>query len=183
MKTNTKTNLKRTIILTVGGLLFISALATGIFSVGNRINFIHTAQAQEETESELLPQSHKHFRCRNATLEGRYAVIGNGFAAPPPNPLLPFATVSLITLDGAGNLTNKVTRSNNGVISRGVDNGTYTVNADCTGTITITTPNPPFQLTFDLVVADLQGARQGKEFYFIATTPGGAVTSTAKRIQ
>jgi len=174
MKTNTKTNLKRTIILTVGGLMFIGLLTMGI----------STAQAQEETES-IFPQPQRHFRCSNETLAGRYAVIGDGFvtAGAPPAPLVPFATVSLMTLDGWGNLSNKVTRSINGQISRGVDSGTYTVNADCTGTITIATPNPPFQLTFDLVVADLQGARQGKEFYIIATTPGGVVTSTAKRIQ
>lgn len=85
----------------------------------------------------------------------------------------------MMTLDGAGNLTNKVTRSNNGQISRGIDSGTYTINADCTGTITISTPNPPFQLTFDLVVAQ----KHGEEFYFIATTSGGAVTTRAKRIQ
>lgn len=188
MQTNAKTKLKQ-ITLTISGLMFIGILAIGIFDTGNQINFIHTAQAQEETKQmqeeteSILLQSHRNFVCSNATLQGRFAVIGNGFAAPPPNPLLPFATVSLMTMDGAGNVTNKVTRSNNGQISRGLDSGTYNVNSDCTGTITIVTPNPPFQLTFDLVIADLQGAAQGKEFYFIATTPGGAVTASAKRIQ
>lgn len=181
MKTNATINLKRTTITAVGGLMLIALLTAGIFTAGNRLPFTSTAQAQAETEFTLL-QTPRSFICSNATLKGKYATIGDGFAAPPPNPLLPFATVTLMTMDGAGSLTNKVTRSNNGQISRGVDSGTYNINADCTGTITIMTPNPPFQLTFDLVVADLEGA-QGKEFYYIATTPGGAVTASAKRIQ
>src|SRR5215204_2763790 len=145
MKTNTKTNLKRTLLLAFSGLLFVGFLASAI----------HNAQAQVGIALDSMQSnSERQFVCDNETLEGRYAGIGNGFAAPPGNPLLPFASLSLMTLDGAGNLTHKVTRSNGGNISRGNDVGTYTVNADCTGTMTIATPNPPFQLTFDLVVAD-----------------------------
>ncbi len=183
MKINATTNLKRAITTTFGGLMFISLLAVGFFTVGNQANFVSSTQAQEETDFGIIQPQQRNYICSNATLKGRFAVLGDGFAAPPPNPLLPFATVSLMTMDGTGNLTNKVTRSNNGQISRGFDSGTYNVNSDCTGTITVVMPNPPFQLTFDLVVADLQGAAQGKEFYFIATTPGGAVTASAKRIQ
>lgn len=183
MKTSTTINLKRTISTTIGGLLLVGMTAAGIFFTGDLTPLQPRVEAQEEgqPESEAFSRE-KRVRCGNATLEGRYAVIGNGFAAPPPNPLLPFATISLMTLDGYGHLSNKVTRSNNGQISRSVDSGTYSVNADCTGTITVAVPNPPFQLTFDLVVSDLQGWH-GKEFYFIATTPGGAITTTAKRIQ
>ena len=170
MKTNT--NLKRFFFLTTSSLLLFSLLASGTFTV----------QAQTGFESKQSSAEREYF-CSIETLEGRYAVIGDGFAAPPPHTLLPFATVSLMTLDGEGNLTNKVTRSNNGFISRGLDVGTYAVNPDCTGTITIATPAPPFQLTFDLVIAEIQGAKHAREFYFIATTPGGAVTATAKRIQ
>jgi hypothetical protein len=42
--------------------------------------------------------------------------------------------------------------------------------------MTINIATPPFQLTFDLVVAD-----GGKEFVFIATTPS-VVTHEAKRL-
>jgi hypothetical protein len=179
-----KTNLKRIVTVTVSGLMISGLLAIGVSISGDWMSFVSTVEAQEETKSDSNQfSSDRYYKCSNATLEGRYANIGHGFAAPPPNPPLPFATVSLMTLDGAGNLTNKVTRSNNGQISRGVDSGTYTVNADCTGTLTIATPNPPFQLTFDLVVADLLGSEQGREFYFIATTPGGVITTAAKRIQ
>jgi hypothetical protein len=181
MKSNL--NLKQIATTTFGRMLILSLLAAGISIVGSLTAFNTVAQAQTEKDSqaEQSPEDASN-RCGIETLMGNYAVIGDGFAAPPPSTPLPFATLSLMTFDGSGNLTNKVTRSNNGNISRGVDSGTYTVNADCTGTMTITTPNPPFQLTFDLVIADMQW-RQGKEFYFIATTPGGAITASAKRIQ
>lgn len=180
----TTASLTRTVMVTVGGLMFIGLLTAGISPFGNRMNFIRTAQAQEESQSGPT-MSNQRFRCSNETLAGRYAVIGDGFVSggPPPAPLVPFATVSLMTMDGDGNLSNDVTRSINGQISRGVDYGTYTVNADCTGTMTISTPTAPFPLTFDIVVANLRGAQRDSEFYFIATNPGGAVASTAKRIK
>jgi hypothetical protein len=82
-----------------------------------------------------------------------------------------------MTFDGSGNLTNAVTTSANGVISSSVNSGTYSVNEDCTGEMTINIPAPPFQLNFDLVIAD-----KGKEFYTISTTPS-VVTVGGKRVQ
>lgn len=174
------TNLKKFATIIFGKILFTGLLAAGIFTVISLTAFQTAAQEEKEFERESSSFGGL-FRCGTGTLMGKYAVISNGFAAPPPAPPLPFGSVSLMVMDGNGSLTNKVTRSNNGNISRGTDTGTYTVNSDCTGTITIATPNPPFQLTFDLVVADVSW-RQGREFYFIATTPGGVVTATAKRI-
>jgi hypothetical protein len=81
-----------------------------------------------------------------------------------------------MTLDGAGTLSNDVTVSTNGGISRNVDPGTYTVNEDCKGNMSINIAVPPFVLNFDLVVAD-----GGKEFELIATTPS-VVTIGAKRL-
>jgi hypothetical protein len=126
----------------------------------------------------------KRFNCTNATLHGKYAVIGGGFVpgGAPPAPLVPFANVSLMTLDGAGNFSDRITFSANGQIIQTVQSGTYTVNADCTGEMIRFLPEPPFQLAFDLVVAAAQGEEEGTEFYSIGTTPGGVNTSTAKRI-
>ncbi len=91
--------------------------------------------------------------------------------------MVPFATVGIMTLDVFGNLSNAVTVSNNGMIMSNIDSGTYTVNADCRGTMTIMIPAPPFQLNFNLVVAD-----RGKEFYLISTTPS-VVTVGGKRVE
>lgn len=176
MKTTVST--KRVFKTTVGALMFAVLLMGGASLVGNRLDVTRTAQARGATKTaQASPQGQYH--CSNETLAGRYAVKGGGFVrfGPPTAPMVPFATVSLVTMDGAGGLSNQITRSINGTISSEVVPGSYTVNADCTGTMTIGS------LTFDLVVADLQGAGQGKEFYFIATTNGGVVTSSAKRIQ
>lgn len=180
MQTNTKSNLKQKVILTVGGLIFIGLLAAGISTFGNRMNFVSTAQAQEEIKSnaERFPFP-RHFRCSNATLTGRYATRGDGFipGGPPPAPFVPFATVSMMTFDGYGHLSNDVTTSTNGAINSSVNPGTYTVDADCTGTMTIMIPASPFQLSFNLVIAD-----SGEEFNLIATTPS-VVTVGGKRLQ
>ena len=176
MKTTVR--LKRAVTTTIGALMFAALLTGGASLLGNRLDLTRSAQAAGATEP-APAAAQRQYQCSNETLAGRYAGRGGGFVrfGGPTAPMVPFATVSLMTLDGAGGLSNQVTRSINGTISSGVDPGTYNVNADCTGTMTIGT------LTFDLVVADLQGAGQGREFYFIATTPGGVVTSSAKRIQ
>lgn len=136
--------------------------------------------AQGPEKSEIRP-----FVCTNASLYGQYAVIGHGTApaGPPPTPAGPFATVSLMTIDGLGALTNKVTRSIAGNISRGTDTGSYTINSDCTGTMTLVTPTAPFPLTFDVVISDIRGIEWADEFYFIATSPGGTIAASAKRLR
>jgi uncharacterized protein YdeI (BOF family) len=153
---------------TVCGVVFISLLVLSIFATGNQAGLTENVHAQEANG----------VKCSNSTLAGRYALKGDGFVpgGPPPVPLVPFAVVSLMTLDSSGSLVNDVTVSRNGVITRNVDPGTYTVNEDCTGNMTINIVEPPFQLNFDLVVAD-----KGNEFYAIATTPS-VVTFGAKRI-
>jgi hypothetical protein len=118
-------------------------------------------------------------KCSERTLRGEYAVRGDGWVpnGPPGSPMVPFANASLMALDGEGNLTNDITVSRNGQITRNFDVGTYTVGENCKGTMTINISTPPFQLTFDLVLAD-----GGKEFVFIATTPS-VVTHEAKRLK
>jgi len=180
IRSTMKSSMKRTVAGTVCGVVFLSVLVAGIATTGNQAGLNRTAQAQEETESAARQSpSARRFRCSNRTLTGRYATRGDGFVpgGPPPAPLVPFAVVSLMTLDGFGNLTNASTASNNGVIESGIRTGTYTVNDDCTGKMTIMIPAPPFHLNFDLVVAD-----RGKEFYLIGTTPS-VVTVTGKQVQ
>jgi hypothetical protein len=90
--------------------------------------------------------------------------------------------VSVMTMDGTGNLSDNVTATSpDGV--RDLATGTYTVNADCTGELAIQIPTPPFQLTWNLVVADLKGGHRATEFYAIGTVPGAVSTFTAKRIR
>jgi hypothetical protein len=172
---NIKVNSKRIVIALIGTLALGGLIFAGIFTAGN-------TRAQKETKK-AAEKAAQNLVCGNAALSGKYAVMGSGYVpdGPPAAPMVPFANMSLMTLDGAGGLTNKVTVSRNGQIQQNLDLGTYSVNPDCTGTMTITIPSAPFQLTFNLVVADLQGDK-AKEFYFIATT-NSVVTHKAKRIQ
>lgn len=141
---------------------------------------VGTVQAQQNIDSLERESSFgtSRFRCSNRTIKGRYAVQGNGWVpnGPPGSPMVPFANVSLMTLDGRGGLVNDITVSRNGQISQNVDNGTYSIGENCKGTMIINISTPPFQLTFDVVVAD-----GGDEFLFIATTPS-VVTHEAKRL-
>lgn len=161
--------------------LSLSTLIVGTFVLGAGATKISAQADRKSDQSHDAPQLSWRSGCSNASLRGNYAVISSGFAAPPPQTPLPFGSISLLSMDGDGSLTNKVTRSNNGFISRGVDGGIYSINPDCTGTMTISTPAPPFQLTFDLVIADHVWFGSASEFYFIATTPGGVVTASAKK--
>jgi hypothetical protein len=182
MKTNVKAIMKssvgRAVTATVCRTALIGLLVLGLSTIGNRAGLTRTAQAQDEKQSGAN-KSAKHFKCSNAMIAGRFATRGDGFvpSGPPPAPMVPFAEVGLMTLDDGGTLTHDVTVSNNGLILRDVDHGTYTVNKDCKGTMTINIPVPPFQLNFDLVVAD-----GGEEFYIIGTTPS-VVTVGAKRLE
>ena len=136
-----------------------------------------------QAQNEMSPEE-RQVRCSEAILRGAYAVRGEGYLrGPAGDALLPWAIVSLMNIDVAGSLSNKVSASFNGRIQQNTVAGSYTVNADCTGTITVILPAPPFQLNFDLVVAEARGSDAAVEFYFISTDAGTAITHTARRIR
>jgi hypothetical protein len=153
----------------------LGLMTIAVLYIASHPGLVSTAHANSTLADEKdLDRS----RCSDHTLRGRYAVRGEGWVpnGPPGSPMVPFADVSLMTLDGDGNLTNDITVSRNGQISQNIDTGTYSVGNNCKGTMTINIATPPFQLTFDLVVAD-----GGKEFIFIATTPS-VVNHVAKSL-
>jgi hypothetical protein len=168
-RTNTASRVRRIVTGTVWGVVFLGLLALGAFTDSNQAGLAGTVLAQQATG----------YHCSDGTVSGRYALRGDGYVpgGPPGTPMVPFGVVSLMTLDGSGTLSNDVTVSRNGVISRNVDPGTYMVNEDCKGRMSINITVPPFRLDFDLVVAD-----GGKEFALIATTPS-MVTIGAKRLR
>jgi hypothetical protein len=83
--------------------------------------------------------------CTNATLTGNYAFTNQGFASPSRSPAtngnqVPFAAVGLSVFDGGGNTSTSFTLVFDGAVSTGQTGaGTYTVNPDCTGSISFTT--------------------------------------------
>lgn len=86
--------------------------------------------------------------CSSATLTGIYGY----YHGRPGGGATVTAVVGQITSDGKGNLSGLWTMSSNGTITRGSFDGTYSVAANCTGTMTFATEdtaNAHFNITLD----------------------------------
>ena len=100
-------------------------------------------------------------QCSNETLEGSYALTIEGLLAVP-GPGLPLRGVVLQRYDGDGNITQMDHVVVNGTPPTEAwrpGTGTYSVNADCTGTATLNIPSsggPPLVVYFVV-------AKHGKE--------------------
>jgi hypothetical protein len=79
--------------------------------------------------------------CNTATLSGTYAALVRGYSirgadgTPLPEPV-PRSAVNVLIADGEGNITRTGTLNVGGVVSPNPATGTYTVNPDCTFTVT-----------------------------------------------
>jgi hypothetical protein len=109
--------------------------------------------------------------CSLASVQGSYGYTVNGANIGGG----PLAAVGLVSSDGAGILSATETDSINGTIVRRTITGTYTVNANCTGTV-IFTDN--FQQTTHL---DFVAVQERDELQFIQTDSGTVTTGIAKK--
>ncbi len=122
---------------------------------------------------------HRHGgRCSNATLRGSYGftISGTRPTGPPPAPLEAFIGVAITNFDGQGNLTQTYGTSHgsiNGDSSNDTGSGTYSINEDCSGTMTLnfTGKTPPVSLKLWIVVVD--GGDQ-VNLVVMTPTPNGA---------
>ena len=101
----------------------------------------------------MVPTVYAQSGCTDATLSGGYGFEYTAFAVPGRAVLatknsVHSAAVGVLTFDGAGNLSASFTFSDVGVIfsTATSDTGTYTVNADCTGSLTDTTGGVHFNI-------------------------------------
>ena len=113
-------------------------------------------------------------QCSNATLDGSFGFAGTGTIFNPSASL--FAQVGRQTFDGNGNTGATATTSINGASFPATMKGTYAVNPDCTGSLTLHVS--PVDIT---VHADFVIASDGAEFRAIVTDPGSVVTYVAKK--
>jgi hypothetical protein len=113
-------------------------------------------------------------KCSEATLEGTYLFANDGVEIRGNNQL-PFAVAGREVCDGKGNVKGVASSNFNGEVFRNEPfSGTYTVNADCTGTNTYT----------DGTHYDMFIAPDGSEFTVVQTHPKKFVTSwTTKRVE
>jgi hypothetical protein len=117
--------------------------------------------------------------CSNRILNGNYGLTIEGLLAIP-GPGIQIRGVVLQGYDGRGHITqvdHVVVDGAPPPVAWRPGTGTYTVNADCTGTATITvtgSPEPPLVLYF-VVTNDGREIRQVVE--------GNAVTATGRRVE
>ncbi len=119
-----------------------------------------------------------HASCNNFTIKGSYAFTVHGQIFTPNGPLL-VDGIAKTTFDGNGNLTQVDAVAVNGQIPLvwRPGTGTYTLNSDCTGTMTLVNQDqPPLHLA--IVVS-----HAGDIIHTVVTDPGLAVTSDAERVR
>jgi len=103
-------------------------------------------------------------QCSNRTLKGSYGLYADGTVIG----VGPTAVIAIFTYDGEGNLTGTGTSKVNGNVSHFTLTGTYTVDEDCNVSDTVLFPSGA-TATHEYVIV-----QNGKEFYFLNTTPGTA---------
>jgi hypothetical protein len=120
--------MKRTLVPSTLVIVFATAPVLGIVS---------SAQAGE-------PKG-----CSDASLRGSFGFTSTGTLLTLPPPLAgPFAEIGRQTFDGRGSTDGTATLSANGNIARVTFQGTYAVNPDCTGSMTLYVS--PLGITADL---------------------------------
>lgn len=147
-------------------------LAAGVIAIVGA-SFPVTLPAADEHE---LQGPDNHRVCTLATLQGRYLFAESGVVLPPAfGVAVPTqaadAGIHIFNGDGTGTDTVTFRIGNNIVLENVVSPLLYTVNPDCTGTITVI--NGP---SFDIFIAP-----DGAEFARIATAPAGNYPATIDR--
>jgi len=90
--------------------------------------------------------------CTKGSLEGQYVFTGRGFIEAV-EPGVQRVHYGVFIFDGAGKFSGKQSSSRGGKIGREQLQGTYTLEADCTGTMTFgSILNPGAQIHWDLYV-------------------------------
>ncbi len=108
--------------------------------------------------------------CGAQTLRGTYIYSADGFVSDVPGqgPFTPIAEAGVYTFDGAEKFSTTNTISVGGQIYPRTDTGTYSVNVDCTGLVSL-----DHGVTFNFGIT-----RTAKEMRFVVTTPTVAVMGT-----
>jgi len=118
-----------------------------------------------------------HPACTDSTIKGDYAFTIHGQILTPNGPLL-VDGIAKTTFDGDGNLTQVDAVAVNGSIAEvwRHGTGTYTLNPDCSGTMTLINDG---QAPLHLAILVSQS---GNIIHTVVTDPGFAVTSDAEKV-
>lgn len=103
--------------------------------------------------------------CSNRTLSGDYGTEVKGLLLPAPGVSLEFRGLSITHFNGSGGLValeHIVVGGSPAAPGWVQSSGNYTVNPDCTGSMTVNTPLSPVPLNLRFVVVD-----NGKEIFAV----------------
>ena len=118
--------------------------------------------------------------CSAATLHGSYGIETTG-SIVASGPIGPVAEVGIIKFDGEGTVSQTTTVSLNGTIitNRSTLSGSYQVNQDCTGDLTLELPGAGANVISRLhfVIVD-----EGREVRLVNTGDGRVLLSNARKI-
>lgn len=115
-------------------------------------------------------------QCSNTVVAGSYGYTASGFVLSNGS-FLPVAAAGRIVFDVHGNVIGTQTRVVAGSALNETYSGTYSVNADCTGSFTVLVQPDTRVSTVDLVWTE-----NAKGASAVFTTAGFVLTATARRI-
>ena len=148
----------------------------GVFAI---LALVWSASAAAQSSPQGVLEEHDELlqRCSNRTLMGDYGVTIEGIITDQGN--APLRTLSLQRFFGDGNLTTRDHVVLNGQppeVEWRVSTGTYTVNADCTGSASINVAPgfPPLGYHF-LIVS------KGQKIFLVVD--GGAINGTGNKVR
>lgn len=165
------------------------ALCSVLTVLASSVALLTHVQASNRKEQPLAtpPQAQAEgFTCSNETLEAVYGISISGTRPAPPPPsgtpnYVPGTIEQVIgvgtrTFDGHGNfsqVTNEKGSLSGILFPNRALQGTYSVNPDCSGTLTLNIPGLPFSIVYDMVVVS-----HGREFQSIVASPQAVMVST-----
>ena len=115
--------------------------------------------------------------CSLASVAGSYGYTTSGFVATPAGAFVPVAAAGKISFDARGNVNGTQTRVLAGSALDETYSGTFSVNADCTGTFTVLVQPDTRTSTVNVVWTDNANVVSA-----VFTNPGFVLTATARRI-
>ena len=119
-------------------------------------------------------QAGQEHSCTTASLSGTFGYTSAGTLVGAESG--PFVQVGRQTFDGKGNTTATAITSVNGNSFPVTIKGTYTVNPDCTGSLTLNVSPLDITVHADFVITD-----GGAEFRGMVTDSGSAVTVVGRK--
>jgi hypothetical protein len=125
-----------------------------------------------------LPMPAAAIHCSNATIKGTYAFTLRGQILLPDGSSIVVDGLAKQTFDGRGNFTQVDAVAENGQVAPGwrPGSGTYSVDADCTGSQTISVPGLP-DLHVQFIIS-----QSGNKIRQVVTDPGLATTAEGERV-